>query len=121
MKRMLKKALKALPVLILIMVFVIAPNFMVSVNGSDFPNETVPNNQTLTKTLGKTWATVATVVQIVSVACVVILGVRYMLASADQRADIKKGLIMVVTGSIFVFGAATVAKFIAGAGKEIIK
>ena len=51
------------------------------------------------------WATVVTVVQVLAVACVVFAGLRYMFASADQKADIKQGLMYLAIGAIFVFGA----------------
>lgn len=43
-----------------------------------------------------------------------------MFASADQKADIKKSMIILVLGAILVFGASTVAKFIMTATNEVI-
>ena len=54
------------------------------------------------------WATVVTVVQVLAVACVVFAGLRYMFASANQKADIKQGLMYLAIGAIFVFGAITI-------------
>ena len=59
-------------------------------------------------TVEKIWGTVVVVVQALSVGCVVFAGVRYMFASADQKADIKKGLMYLAIGAIFVFGTITV-------------
>lgn len=62
--------------------------------------------------VNKVWSSVILIVQIVSVACVVIAGVRYMFASADKKADIKKGVMYLIIGAIFVFAASTVIRFI---------
>lgn len=44
-----------------------------------------------------------------------------MFASADQKADIKKGLMMLALGSVLVFAASTVVKFIVNVGKDALK
>lgn len=66
------------------------------------------------------WATIVVIVQIVAVACVVFAGLRYMFASADQKADIKKGLIYLSIGAILVFCATTIIKFVVDATNEIL-
>lgn len=88
----------------------------------NFPSATSPSGSAaqLETAIGNTWATMAFVVQTLSIGCVVVLGLRYMFASADKRADIKHGLTMVVIGATFVFCAATVARFVVDAGKEIL-
>ena len=88
----------------------------------DFPSEGAPSGSAseLEDTIGNAWATVAFVVQALSIGCIVVLGLRYMFASADKRADIKHGLTMVVIGSVFTFCAATVARFVVDAGSDIL-
>lgn len=70
--------------------------------------------------VGSIWATIAVLVQIASVACVVFAGLRYMFASADQKADIKQGLIYLSIGAILVFGAITIIQFVVNATGEIL-
>lgn len=67
------------------------------------------------------WSTVLTILQILAVAAIVIAGVRYMFASADQKADIKKGMIGLVIGAILVFAASTVVQFIISATNSVMK
>ena len=69
---------------------------------------------------GGAWATVIIVAQILSVAAVVFAGVRYMFASADQKADIKKSMSVLALGSVLVFGATMVLKFIMDSATEIL-
>lgn len=40
--------------------------------------------------LGKAWATIVVIVQILSIGLIVFAGLRYMFASADKKADIKR-------------------------------
>lgn len=70
--------------------------------------------------IGRAWRTVGVVVQVIAVATVVFAGVRYMYASAEKRADIKNGLLYLVIGAVFVFAAASVARFVVNAGDQII-
>lgn len=71
--------------------------------------------------VGSVWKTVLTVLQILAVAAIVIAGVRYMFASADQKADIKKGMIGLVIGAILVFAASTVVQFIISATTSVME
>ena len=66
------------------------------------------------------WSTVLTVVQILAVAAVVFAGLRYMFASADQKADIKKSMGILAVGAVLVFASTTVLQFVVRATKEAI-
>lgn len=69
----------------------------------------------------KIWGTVTTIVQILAFAAIVFAGLRYMFASADQKADIKKGLGMLTIGAVLVFAASTVVQFVVKATTEVIR
>lgn len=65
------------------------------------------------KNVGKSISkTVFTLLQILSFIGIVVTGIKYMYSSADQKADIKKGIIYLIIGMILVFGASTVANFV---------
>lgn len=53
------------------------------------PNPGAANDK-VNKIVGNGWATFTVVVQALALGAVVFAGLRYMFASADQRADIKK-------------------------------
>ena len=89
----MKKITVLLLVLLLILPFFINTTFAVT---SDFKPSDPGQGTVDGKIQNKTqyvWATVVTIVQIASVAAVVFAGLRYLFSSADQRADIKQGLI----------------------------
>lgn len=71
-------------------------------------------------TVGNIWATFRTIIQVFAVGCVVFAGVRYMFASADQRADIKKGLKFLVVGAVLVFSAITVIDLVVKIFKDVL-
>lgn len=66
------------------------------------------------------WGTVAVVVNVLAIAGIVALGLKYMLASADTKADIKKDLVPVVIGLIFVFATSNILNFIVDAGNQVL-
>lgn len=68
----------------------------------------------------KVWGTVTTIVQILAVAAVVFAGVRYMFASADAKADIKKQTVILIVGAVLVFGATAILKFVQTTTNQII-
>lgn len=56
--------------------------------------------------------TVFTILQIAAFVGIVLIGLKYMYTSSDQRADIKKNMIMLFVGMILVFASTTVVKFV---------
>jgi len=55
---------------------------------------------------------IQTVGTIVSVAVLVVLGVKYMMGSAEEKAEYKKTMVPYVVGAVLVFAASNVAGFI---------
>lgn len=69
--------------------------------------------------VGNVWATVRTVVQVLAIAAVVFAGLRYMFASADTKADIKKQMGILALGALLVFAASTILGFVADIAPNI--
>ena len=112
----MKKFLKILPVIMVVMLVLV--NVYADISTS-FPTGGTAIG-TITTPVRNVWQTVTTIVQILAFAAVVFAGLRYMFASADQKADIKKGLGMLTIGAILVFAASTVVQFVVKAADEII-
>lgn len=108
-------------VLVIIMMIVIISAIFVSVSAVTDPgyNEGLVDGK-IKDVTGNVWATIVVVVRVAAVACVVFAGVRYMLASADQKADIKSGLIYLAIGATLIFASTYVVTFIADASKQIL-
>jgi len=69
---------------------------------------------------GKIIWIVNTIVRYAAFGGILFLGLKYMFASADQKADIKQGLIYLSIGAILVFCATTIIKFVVDATNEIL-
>lgn len=65
-----------------------------------------------TSIYNKVWNTISIVIRICSVLGIVLVGLRYMLASANTRADIKGELMVVVVGIILVYSSISVINFV---------
>lgn len=57
----------------------------------------------------------------ISIIMVTYLGLKYVMASAGEKADIKKQAVPVVTGAVILFSAVNIAKIIALYGTSIGK
>lgn len=59
-------------------------------------------------------AYVTNAAMVVSIVMIAVLGIKYMLGSAEEKAEYKKSLVPLLVGAILVFGAAAIAKIIVG-------
>ncbi|MCI8412446.1 MAG: hypothetical protein HFJ40_08555 [Clostridia bacterium] len=55
---------------------------------------------------------ITTIGSIVSVIVLVVLGIKYMMGSAEEKAEYKKTLLPYIIGAAFVFAASTIASII---------
>lgn len=55
---------------------------------------------------------VSTVGSIASVIVLVVLGIKYMMGSAEEKAEYKKTLLPYIIGAAFVFAASTIATIV---------
>lgn len=127
MSKSKKFMLRAIPVLLLVVVLISSPVFgFGNFTDMDALNDNLNNvqeggnqSEALNKTIGGVWNTVVTVLQIAAVGAIIFAGVRYMFASASDKANIKNQLIILAVGAILVFGASTVVKLLMTATTEL--
>lgn len=111
----MKKLMKVLPVIFMVAI-VLTNVFAVSVpSAEDIKGNEISDVSDVAK---NAWSTVATIVQILAVAAVVFAGLRYMFASADQKADIKKSMGILAIGAILVFAATTILTFVSNIAND---
>lgn len=123
MKKSKKIFLRVLPIVMVLMVVFTTNIFAANAGFNTFNKDMTVNTETATKTqatIGRVWGTILMILQVAAIAAVVFAGVRYMFASADSKADIKKQMIWLVVGAILVFGASTVIGFLTGTFKEMV-
>ena len=62
---------------------------------------------------------ITTVAVVVSVIVLLVLGIKYMMGSASEKAEYKKTMIPYLVGALFVFGAAAITKVVVGLASGI--
>ncbi len=101
--------------LLVLVLFVSVQPVFADINTNQTPSNPYNENKVdknMSKMANRVWNTVANIVRMVAVGCIVFAGLRYMFSSADQKADIKQGLIYLAIGSVLVFGASYVLEFV---------
>jgi len=61
---------------------------------------------------GKIIGVISTVGIVLSVIILSILGIKYMMGSAEEKAEYKKSLMPYIIGSVLVFGASSIATIV---------
>ena len=99
---------------IIVMIIVLMMLFMTVSNG--FSVSDLTGNQTDMKGLEDTGNYVVSIITtigiVVSVIVVAVIGIKYMLGSAGERAEYKKTLLPYLIGAALTFGASTFAQII---------
>lgn len=60
---------------------------------------------------------VSTGASVLAVVILIVLGIKYMMGSAEEKAEYKKTLLPYAIGAIFVFGAGTICSVLFGMAK----
>lgn len=108
----MKKLVKLIPVMIAIIMIlsVLSPVFAVT-----NPSSLTGTNTTSFDNIGKRIiGMVQAIGSIVSVLVLVILGIKYMMGSAEEKAEYKKTMIPYLVGAILIFAASNLASMIYG-------
>ncbi len=62
---------------------------------------------------------ITTVGVVVAVIILLVLGIKYMMGSASEKAEYKKTMIPYLIGAILIFGASAITKVVVGLGSSI--
>lgn len=110
----MKKTIKILTIVLLVMVLV---TFATNVMAAQLSPESITPDYSgdaskLTTTAGKIMGMIRNVAVIASVIIIMILGVKYMLGSVEEKADYKKSFVPLIIGIVLVVAATSIASFI---------
>lgn len=113
MKKSKKIILRLIPVLLLCFTMLSVTYGVGDFGGvsTDLPDSS-GNIPTVDSVAQNIWGTVVVIAQILAFAAIIFAGIRYMFASADAKADIKKQTVILVVGALFVFGASTIVNLL---------
>ena len=102
--------------LIMVLVLTMASTIVMAANPMT-PSEVDPASGTASigsiKNLGNSIVQIlSTIGIIISVAVLVVLGIKYMMGSAEEKAEYKKTLLPYIIGAALVFAASTIAQVV---------
>lgn len=118
----MKKAYKVLSILmIVLMVMTICANVFAAVNPDDIKADKDTNADDTISNIGSTILSIITSVgMVLAIIVVAVLGVKYMMGSAEEKAEYKKTMIPYLVGAILVFGATAIGKGVINMGQSLI-
>ena len=106
----MKKVSKVISVLMIaLMIFAIATNVKAINPGSIKPNPNVNGVNTVTNVGEDILGIIQAVGSVVAVGILIVLAIKYMMGSAEEKAEYKKTLIPYVVGAVILFSASTIA------------
>lgn len=113
----MKKTMKILTVLLLAIVLItFATNVFAADSGAlDPKNITVSYGTSdggLSEKAGKIMGMIRNVAAIAAVIIIMVLGVKYMLGSVEEKAEYKKSFVPLIVGIVLVVAATAIASFI---------
>ena len=113
----MKKSIKIISALLLIVM--IASMFSAVFAVTD-PSSLTGTSTTQFDSVGKRIiGMVQAIGSIVSVLILVILGIKYMMGSAEEKAEYKKTMIPYLIGAILIFAASNIASMVYGFAKDL--
>ena len=109
MKKIIKKSLIILTILFFLIILNVGEIFAFSV--SDLTGTQVSNSDL--RGLGNSIVTILTTIgSVVSVIVLIILGIKYMTGSVEEKAEYKKTMMPYVIGAALVFAASAIANIL---------
>lgn len=105
---------------LVVMMLAISTNFVYAIDpGSITIVTTGSGTSQITSIGGKIIGTIQIVGSVVAVAILVVLGIKYMMGSTEEKAEYKKTLIPYIVGAILIFAASNVASMVFNAVSSI--
>ena len=123
----MKRTIKLASVLLLIAVISMTLTTMVSANGGiDAANiagglkgTTSNARNDVTKIGNQLIGIITTVGVVVAVIILLVLGIKYMMGSASEKAEYKKTMIPYLVGAILIFGASAITIVVVGLAQGV--
>ena len=109
-----KKMVKVVStILMAIMIISIAASSFAMINPGDL-NAVPPDGTEIQDVGGRIIGILQTVGVVLSVVVLIVLGIKYMMGSAEEKAEYKKTMIPYVVGAALIFAASAFAQVIYG-------
>lgn len=107
---------KTVKILTIILLAIVLVTFSTNAFAAELtPGSVTPiygNTGGLENTAGKIMGMIRNIAVIASVIIIMVLGVKYMLGSVEEKADYKKSFVPLIVGIVLVVAATSIATFI---------
>ena len=117
----MKKTIKIFSIILMIsiMVLFLSTNVFAADAIIGQLNPTYEDNSGLTTIGQKIVSIISTVAIVISVIVLLIIGIKYMMGSASEKAEYKKTMIPYLVGAIIIFGAGAIAQVVVNLATSI--
>ena len=106
----MKKLMKITTIIMLVVMIVLSSTMVLAATDpAKYTGESNINTSKLDNFGNNLISIITTIGSIISVVVLVVLGIKYMMGSAEEKADYKKSMIPYIVGAILVFAASTIA------------
>lgn len=112
----MKKSIKVVSIALMILAMILVSTSVFATNGID--PKTIEgkidtsNTNSVQSIGGRIIGIVQVVGNIVAIAMLIVLGIKYMMGSAEERAEYKKTLFPYFIGAILIFAASNLAQMV---------
>lgn len=111
--KMSKKTMKIISVLAIIVCIVMAVTPVFALTPVELKNQIdTTNTDGIGAFGGKLMGVIQTVGVVIAVVVLMVLGIKYMMGSAEEKAEYKKTMMPYVIGAVLIFAASTIANVI---------
>lgn len=115
-----KKITKIISILFVIAAIALSLN-MVFASDIAIPSPSAVNDTGLNTTISNVLGVVTVICYAAAFILLIVLGVKWLIAAPDAKADMKKSAIVYVVGAIMVFAAGAILQVIRGLAKSTVK
>lgn len=111
---MSKKTLKVISILVIIVCIIMAvsPVFAAEEPTVNSITATYGDSEQITDLAGKVVGLIRTIGISASVIILMVIGLKFLMGSAEEKAEYKKSLMPYVIGAVILFGASAIAGFV---------
>ena len=114
------KRMSKIVVALLIIATVLSSVSMVFADDITIPTGKNPTNTGLTSTVGNIIGIIQFICYAAAVILIVMLGIKFMTAAPDAKAEIKKSAVIYVVGAVLVFAAGLLLNLIKNITKDTV-
>ncbi len=112
----MKKVTKILTIVLLVAMIVLSVSEVFAAGGLitniEQASNTTVNMGTLPQTIGKVIAYIRNAAIIIGIVIILILGIKYMTGSVEEKAGYQKSFVPLIVGIIVVMAATSIASFL---------